>query len=204
MKKIFCIITLVLMLAPMASAESASAILTKAVNALHAGKSVSASYAISSGSSRSSGTIAAEGAMFKIASPQMNVWYDGRTQWTHVVADREVSISEPTAAELQQVNPFAIIDSACSAYNAKTLKSASGTVAVELTPKKAKAVEGISKVVVTLGASNYLPQRLVITMTSRTVVTITVSSVKTGASLGVGAFRPTQAALKGLTVNDLR
>ena len=52
------------------------------------------------------GHIQVQGNKFKIASNALTTWFDGRTQWTLMNGSDEVNVSNPTAAELQQVNPY--------------------------------------------------------------------------------------------------
>lgn len=188
------------------AARTGAEVMADAAARLKKMTSLTASYSIATDGRTNAGTITVEGRRFKILSRSMSVWYDGKTQWTAMPADGEVDITEPTAAELQQVNPFAIIDSHARVYNAKLLKaSEAGTTVVQLTPRNPRADNGgIARVAVTLDATTLAPRKLVVTMTSRAVLTITVSALKAGGKLGEAAFRPTAANLKGLEVVDLR
>lgn len=187
------------------AAGSAESVLAKTVSALHRTPSVTAGYVIASGADKSSGRITVEGSRFFIDSKTVAVWYDGKTQWTLVAADREVSITEPTAAEISQINPFAVIDSWQRNFKAKLLKSAAaGKSSVELTPRNPKRADGVAKAVLTVDNATGYPERLVVTRTSRQVVTITLSSVKGGSACSKTMFAPSAARLRGLEVVDLR
>ena len=65
------------------------------------------------------GHIQVQGNKFKIASNALTTWFDGRTQWTLMNGSDEVNVSNPTAAELQQVNPYTFINLYKSGYNLK-------------------------------------------------------------------------------------
>ena len=54
-----------------------------------------------------SGSVLVQGKQFVLDTPGMKTWFDGKTQWTYVEANDEVSVSEPTAEELQALNPYA-------------------------------------------------------------------------------------------------
>lgn len=190
---------------PVASAQSASTIVDRAITKLHSYKSIRADYSISADGERRSGVMVVEGNRFLLDMRVMQVWFDGTTQWTYLPQEQEVTICEPSASELQQINPFAVIDSARSQFTAKSLKSTtSGVASVELTPKKGSGDSGISKIVVDFNTSTSLPQRLVITMSSHSVVTINISSIKGGDAMGVERFRPHPRQFRSSEVIDLR
>ncbi|MBO7419127.1 MAG: hypothetical protein J6U14_09380 [Bacteroidaceae bacterium] len=53
------------------------------------------------------GSILVQGDKFVLEAAGMKTWFDGKTQWTYVEANEEVSVSEPSAEELQTLNPYA-------------------------------------------------------------------------------------------------
>lgn len=65
------------------------------------------------------GNIQVQGNKFKISSNALTTWFDGNTQWTLVNGSDEVNVSNPTAAELQQVNPYTFINLYKKGYNLK-------------------------------------------------------------------------------------
>lgn len=56
---------------------------------------------------QSQGHISVQGKQFVLDTPGMKTWFDGKTQWTLVEENEEVSVSEPTEEELQALNPYA-------------------------------------------------------------------------------------------------
>lgn len=56
---------------------------------------------------QSQGHISVQGKQFVLDTPGMKTWFDGKTQWTLVEENEEVSVSEPTDEELQALNPYA-------------------------------------------------------------------------------------------------
>lgn len=191
------------MAVPISSRADASRLLDQAVARLAKMPSVCASYSITSGKESNGGTLTVQGTMFKITSRSMHVWFDGKTQWTYLPADAEISITEPDASEQMQVNPFAIIRSYKGLFRTRELKSDSAaSKVVEFIPKN--SASGFSKAVLTLEASTLLPERLLITMQSGQVVTIHISSLRAGGKLVPNNFRPAISHLKGVEVVDLR
>ena len=56
------------------------------------------------------GQICVQGNRFKLTSPSITTWFDGRTQWTLLTGSDEVNVSTPTDAEIQQMNPYTFIN----------------------------------------------------------------------------------------------
>ncbi len=56
------------------------------------------------------GQIQISGNKFKLSSSSLTTWFDGRTQWTLLTGSDEVNVSNPTAAELQQINPYTFLN----------------------------------------------------------------------------------------------
>ncbi len=56
-----------------------------------------------------SGTMCIQGRKFQMKSPEMLTWFNGKTQWSLQPGDSEVSLVEPTDAELQAMNPYTFI-----------------------------------------------------------------------------------------------
>lgn len=64
-----------------------------------------------------SGTMLLQDKKFQMNTPEMVVWYDGKTQWSYMAENDEVNVSEPTRKELQVINPYAFIDLYKKGYN---------------------------------------------------------------------------------------
>ena len=64
-------------------------------------------------------TLWLKGNKFKLAIDNIETYYDGKTQWVYMVDEEEVTISTPTAEELEDINPTAIISSYKKGYKLK-------------------------------------------------------------------------------------
>lgn len=64
------------------------------------------------------GTIDIQQNKFKMQSPQMTTWFDGTTQWTMLAGSDEVNVTQPTAQELQTINPYSFISIYKNGYKA--------------------------------------------------------------------------------------
>lgn len=65
------------------------------------------------------GTMCMQGKKFQMTTPDMLTWFDGKTQWSMQPGDNEVSMQEPTGAELQAMNPYACISVYKKGFNYK-------------------------------------------------------------------------------------
>lgn len=115
MKKILQTLAL-LLLAVAASAQTARQVLDKTAAALSNKGGITASFSIKGGVS---GTISVKGRKFQASTPQGIVWFDGKTQWTYVEQNGEVNVSNPTATELQAINPYNFIHLYRNGYKAE-------------------------------------------------------------------------------------
>lgn len=55
------------------------------------------------------GTICLQGEKFRLDTPDIITWFDGKTQWSYLPANEEVNVSTPTKEELQSINPYAFM-----------------------------------------------------------------------------------------------
>lgn len=184
------------------AAESAIQILDAAAAKAKNAKSLKAAYTILADGHRQDGTLTISGDRFTIASPQIASWYDGKTQWTYSTQTGEVNITEPTAEELQQVNPFAIISSFRKHYKATLLKSAAGQKKIKLTAGNPKS--DIKSVVITFNASTLYPSNIELTMSNQRVVNINVTAVAPAGAIPLSEFRFDPKKHPGIPVVDLR
>ena len=61
------------------------------------------------------------GTAFAFTTPQVDVRFDGRTQWVLLHSTGEVSITEPTADELATTNPFVVLSAYGTHYTCRRL-----------------------------------------------------------------------------------
>lgn len=183
--------------------ESAADLLGRAAAKYQKAASIHATYSMTSNGQHAKGTITVSGNRFAITSPQLSTWYDGKTQWSYSPSAREVNITTPTAAELQQVNPFAVIASFRRDYNATGGATGKGkTAVITLTPKSKRAQ--ITKVVITLDTSTLFPTSIKVTDRSKRVTVILVSSASTRGKVAASTFTFDKRKYPKAEVVDLR
>ena len=137
-------------------------------------QSLKASFTVDGNGQRSSGEITIDGNRFYLTTPEMATWFDGKTQWSYSPAAEEVSVSEPTASELEQINPFAIIDGLQKQFKGRRLTAPKGLDRLEQTPKNNR---DYNKVVLTINSATGLPVEITFTTTDRTVTAIKILSL---------------------------
>ena len=157
-------------------AINANEVLTNASEKYQKDGSISAQFTLSGVGNSTDGTITISGDKFHLSTPFLSIWYNGRTQWTYSAETNEVNITEPTVEELQQVNPFAIINSFRMQFNATLLKSANSMYRIQLTPLKSVNTS-ISKAIVTLNASTLYPNEIALTIDNN-IITIKTKNIK--------------------------
>jgi outer membrane lipoprotein-sorting protein len=106
------------------------------------------------------GTLSIKGNKFKIEAPDYIIWFDGQTQWALSRATGEVNITEPSAEEVQTLNPSMIYDlykknCDCRFIGEKTDAQMRPVSEIELKPKN-KNLE-ISKIVIQISQRDLLP-----------------------------------------------
>lgn len=205
---LFCV-TLLLANIQMAQAQNGTAALDKVVEKFRRSGDLSAAFtltvynALNEPVDKQSGTIKLSGDKFYWTTPAMTVWYNGQLQWAYVKASEEVNLTEPTPAEIASINPYTLITTYKQNFNVKALKAKNSQQRVaELTPKK-KGTQ-IDRVVLTVNASNWMPQSFQIYYSDRTHSTIALSRLVTGQNFSDATFVFDKKQYPKAEVIDLR
>lgn len=86
------------------------------------GGGIRAGFTVSASTGSSSGSICLKGDKFVLEAGGVTTWFDGHTQWSYLVSSDEVNVSEPTADELQSLNPYAWLSLYRNGYRAEVGK----------------------------------------------------------------------------------
>ena len=205
---LFCA-TLLLANAQVAQAQNGTAALDRVVEKIRRSGDLSAAFtltvynALNEPVDKQSGTIKLSGDKFYWTTPAMTVWYNGQLQWAYVKASEEVNLTEPTPAEIASINPYTLITTYKQNFNVNALKAKKSQQRVaELTPKK-KGTQ-IDRVVLTVNASNWMPQSFQIYYSDRTHSTIALSRLVTGQNFSDATFVFDKKQYPKAEVIDLR
>ena len=203
MRRLFSIVSLLMVALCVSAASSGGALLQRCAAKIKSAPSLSVTYTVSADGNTAEGLLVLQGEMFTISTPGMVSWYDGKSQWTYSDQIGEVNVISPTAEEVQQINPFAIVKSFSSSYSSEQVKSSSaGMTTLRLTAKNRKS--DISSADVTINDKTLYPTRIVLTMSNRQKVTINIKNVKAGGKLPVSNFRFDAKRYPNVQVIDLR
>jgi len=202
MKRIFIISFALLSVLSSIASESASIILETIRKQMLARPAVEAKFTINGGDGAVQGSITISGASFTMSTPQLKVWYDGKTQWTYLDASGEVSITEPTAEELTVSNPFAILSSYSTHYKARRLNDNSGRKSVELTPIEKNT--GIENIVVIADNSGKWPEAINIRFDDNRLISLVIDKIEGIAKPSENIFRYDPKLQPASEIIDLR
>lgn len=151
----------------------------------------------------SSGSFTMKGNKFVLEMDQLKAWFDGKTQWSYMVDNNEVSITEPTDKELGETNPMALL----SNYKAKfgirfsKTKSAQNHI-IEMIPKVKN--DDFSKVEVSLNKANGNLSSIKISDKKGKTTNLIVTNFQKGIRVADNIFTFDKSKYKGVLINDLR
>ncbi|MCM1292670.1 MAG: outer-membrane lipoprotein carrier protein LolA [Bacteroides sp.] len=183
------------------AADNAASTLAKASDKLRKANSVSVAFTMTADGQAVAGRLTLSGDKFMLTTPQLAIWYDGQTQWTLSKADKEVTVDEPTEAELAQVNPLIIMQSLQKTYTAKTENSTASKTTISL---KANGKNEIPSATISLNPSTLFPQSISLTLSSGKKICINITSISTGKKISPTSFKFHPEAYPDVYVNDLR
>lgn len=170
-----------------AASPDAAAILAKMKAKINASPSLEAVFTINGGEGPVEGNSVIAGSKYTMQTPQLRVWFDGRTQWTYLLNTGEVSITEPDASEQMASNPFAILSAHSDYYKSKRLSDSQGRYRVLLTP--VGSASGIEKITLFINRATSLPSAIVINFDDGKSIEVVIDKISTGAAKLASAFR---------------
>lgn len=154
------------------NATSAKSVLDKTAKVLGHKGGASAKFTVSNPKTgRVSGTIAIKENKFHARTGQATIWFNGKTQWTYMPQNEEVSITTPTMAQQQMMNPYAFINIYRNGCNL-SMKSKGNRYEIHIVAQdKSKSIQ---EMYVTVSKTTYIPSTIKVKQGS-TWSTITIS-----------------------------
>ena len=186
--------------------NDAKSLLDRTYSTFRNASGIKANYSMSAtkggrGMAASRGSIMLKGTKFVLKTPASTIWFDGKTQWNFTYKNEEVNITNPTATELQNINPYYILSMYQKGFNYKMGKSKGGAQEVVLTAQNPKS--GITHVSIFITSSN-APKSIAITRRDGSVTTLNISGYQTGAKFSDSMFSFNKKKYPKLEVVDLR
>jgi len=150
-----------------------------------------------------SGTFVLKANKFTIEMDETKAWFDGKTQWTYLKSDNEVTITEPTLEELAQINPLSIL----AAFKIKSWIRFSKTKLVnsdliELIPKNKK--DDFVKVEVQLNKKSKALEIIRLLDKKKSTTLLKLTNYKNAGNVPDADFTFKKANYKQILINDLR
>lgn len=115
MKRVNLLLVLFVLVLPVFCQQNPKAVLVldKAREAYVKAGSVYADFEVvlfqkSKATSEQKGSIKMKGSKFRVSTDDAEIWFDGKNQWVLPAGSDEVSLSAPSEAELESVNPSAM------------------------------------------------------------------------------------------------
>jgi outer membrane lipoprotein-sorting protein len=140
------------------NAQDVRSVLDKCAAAVSAKEGVSASFRMESAQyGKANGTIKVKGRKFHASTPVASMWFDGKTQWTYLNSNNEVSVTTPTEAQLQAINPYNFINLYKSGFKSSMTTNAS-SYHVHLTAKNAS--RKIQELFITIDKKTFSPSEV--------------------------------------------
>lgn len=156
-------------------------------------------------SGSTSGHIQVQGNKFKITSNGLTTWFDGHTQWTLLNGSNEVNVSNPSAAELQGLNPYTFVDLYKKGYNLRLASTNyHGHPSHEVRLIAQNKSNNIQLLIAVIDKKTNLPHSIRVKDHSGQWTRIRVSGLKTGRRWSDQTFKFNEKQHPDVEVIDLR
>lgn len=149
------------------------------------------------------GTLLLQDECFVIDCGDIISWYDGHHQWSYVKSNQEVTLTTPSAEELNAVHPYAWVNRYDDLFNGTYTgtKTVGGKTVQEvvLTPKGSSDLASITLQVTADGQ----PASIALALADGSRQTFRIRSYQTGQRQDISAFRFDPTRYPGVELIDL-
>ncbi len=192
----------VILAASAAAVPTAASILSAMRAKMSAAPSVDAVFTINGSSSSVQGSLILSGAKYAMTTPQMSVWFDGKTQYTLLAGSDEVNVTEPDADELMESNPFAILSAHQDYYTARRLPDRKGCRRVELVPRDRNSAVG--SFVILVNSTTGWPAALEVHFDDGREIEVIIDAISAGKARSNATFSFDASRYPACEIIDLR
>lgn len=184
MKRIYLILMFLMPICIFAQKDTkARQVLDRTASALQQAGGIRATF-----EGNNNGTLLMKGEKFFLDCAGISSWFDGKTQWSYVADNEEVTVSLPTPEELQGINPYALIQSYKNGYNYqyKGKLTQNGIIGYEviLIPEEPQSLKSITLFV----SEKYLPIYIRVEQDKGMASEIIITSCQTNQNLNDNVF----------------
>lgn len=184
-----------------ANALTAEQVAQKTAAIVGNSKGVSAAFSITQNGKTVKGTVKTSGSKFNVLLPQVSTWYNGKSLYTYNPRTNETTVITPTNQELLESNPLLYVKGGTGYRYSFSPVKRQGKYVVDVIPTGKKS--GITKLTITVNATTFYPERIVITAGGRST-TVAVSSFHSGISSNASEFEYPKNRYPKAEIIDLR
>ena len=197
------LVSMMLMVMPFVA--SSRDLLAEAADKIASAPSLSTRYEASDPTGKVTGEAVMAGKRFVIVTDagDFETWFDGKTQWTYSEASGEVSMTEPTPAEIFEVNPLAIITDVKDRYRIKPLTSTDSAVS-RFRLESVGDNPTVKSAVVTIDNRSGWPIEIQAVLSDSGTVSLRFSETTVGEKIAPERFRYNPAFHPDAEIIDLR
>ena len=183
-----------------AQAQTAKEVLDKCAATVSSKDGVLADFTMTSAQfGNATGSIAVKGQKFCARTSAATMWFDGKTLWTYMAKNDEVSVTTPTVQRLQTLNPYNFINLYRQGFK-YTMTKSDRTYNVHLTAKDKN--RSVQEMFITVDKTTWQPTEVKL-LQKQKWTTFTISNLKT-AKLADDVFRFNSKDFPSAEVIDLR
>lgn len=152
------------------------------------------------------GMIRLKGDRFMLRTDEAITWFDGKTQWSYLAGSEEVNVSNPTTAELQSVNPYALLQIYHQGFNYKLgpTKKIHGKSVYEVVLTATDRKQEMSHILLYVAQNTYEPLFIQVERRDKTRSDITVTDYRTGQKYADSVFVFDKKQYPQVEIIDLR
>ncbi len=150
------------------------------------------------------GAVDMKGRFFRIEFRDTEIKFNGKTQWNYVASDNEVTVTQPSQADLRESNPMSMIELTLTTTRLVSNEKfqVGGCYVVHCIPNEPKKVEYI-KITLYIDNKTYLPRKIILRQRNGDRITMSFLDLhKVNYNPKLFVFNKTE--YPNVTVNDLR
>ena len=156
---------------------------------------------------RENGIIQLKGEKFMLKTSETTTWFDGKTQWSYMVRNDEVNVSNPTQEELQQINPYTFLYMYQKgfSYRLGTMKTFHGKAIWEVVLTAKDKAQDLERITLYVTKEGYEPLYILLQQRAHpTRNAITVTGYQTGQKYADTLFTFDRKQYPSAEIIDLR
>ncbi len=202
MKKILFLLIALFVMSSACMALTPAEVLDKAVNKLNTAGTIDCKFVLSGANGNINGSLSVQGRKFRMTTPLGSSWYDGVNLWSSNPKTKEITLVNPSDAEVREANPFSYLSSYKSEFRLFFSKRKDAKrYLVLLNPKTRNS--DIKAVEVAVNKQTFLPERFIIRDRNDNITTINVQSLSLKKNSGE-SFKCPVANMSDYELVDLR